>query len=62
MYEKGDRVQVQGFGGRTAVLRVWEQRERGLVLCSERSYQEALEGGELVAVGFPLADVKGKVA
>ncbi len=61
MYKKGDRVRVEGFGGRTAILRVWEERRRGLVLCSEDGYKEAVEGGELVAVGFPLTDVKGKV-
>lgn len=61
MYEKGDRVRVQGFGGRTAILRVWEQRERGLLLCSEAGYRRALEGGEVVTVGFPWSDVKEKM-
>lgn len=62
MFQKGDRVRVQGFGGRSAVLRVWEDRGKGLLLCSESSYEAALKGAELVAVGFPMADVKEKVA
>ena len=59
MYKRGDWVLVQGYGGKTGVLRVWEERDRGFLLCSERGYAEALAGGEVVAVGFPKADVKG---
>ena len=28
MYKRGDRVLVEGYGGKTAVLRVWEVRTR----------------------------------
>ncbi len=59
MYKLGDRVLVEGYGGKTAVLRVWEVRRRGLLLCSEPSFARAAEGEEVVAVGFPMADIRG---
>ena len=61
MFTKGQRVKVEGFKGRKAILRVWEDRGHGLVLCSEAGYTKATEGGELVGVGFPMSDVIGLV-
>lgn len=58
MFNRGDRVKVVGFASREAVLRVWEVKPHGLALCSEEGYKRAEAGGEVVAVGFPLADVK----
>ena len=59
MFNRGDRVRVQGYKGRQAVLRVWEDKGHGLLLCSEEGYERAMGGGELVAVGYPLDDIKG---
>jgi hypothetical protein len=60
MYKRGDRVRVEGYGGRAAVLRVWEDFGRGVSLCSEEGYERILQGGSDVAVvGFPRVDVKG---
>ncbi len=60
MYQRGDRVVVEGFGGRRAVLRVWEDRGRGLCLSSEAGYQRALAGDEgAPLVGYPRRDIKG---
>jgi len=59
MYKRGDRVLVEGYGGKTAVLRVWEVRGRGLLLCSEAGFSRAAEGEEVVAVGFPMVDIRG---
>ena len=61
MFFRGDRVRIEGFKKRTAILRVWESLDRGLLLCSEASYEQARTGGELVAVGFPMSDVKEKL-
>ena len=58
-FKRGDRVHVHGYGGRTAILRVWEQKEGGLLLCSEGAFTRAIAGGELVAVGFPMSDISG---
>ena len=59
LYRRGDQVHVEGFGGRRAMLRVWEVRGRGLVLCTEDEYHEALAVGSLrAALGFPLSDIK----
>jgi hypothetical protein len=56
--KRGDRVKVLGYGGRVAILRVWQVRARGALLCSESGYRRAVDGGELVAVGFPEADIR----
>lgn len=61
MFSRGDRVRVEGFKKRTAILRVWDSLDKGLLLCSEASYQRANNGGELVAVGFPMSDIKEKL-
>lgn len=59
MFQRGDCVEVVGFKGRRAILRVWEDKGRGLLLCSEATFRRAEQGGELVAVGFPMSDIKG---
>ena len=59
MYKHGDQVKVVGYGNREATLRVWEVKVKGLLLCSELGYHRAKNGGELVAVGFPMADIAG---
>ena len=59
MFTRGQRVRVEGYKGRKAILRVWEDKGHGLTLCSEAGYARAIEGGELVAVGFPMSDVRG---
>ena len=61
MYERGDRVRVEGFGGQTATLRVWEELGRGLVLCSEDGYERLTRGDEAPLVGFPWSNIKGLV-
>jgi len=62
MYTRGDRVLVRGFRGREAVLRVWEERGRGIVLSSESGYARALAGDDdAPLVGFPLTDVQRRV-
>jgi hypothetical protein len=58
---RGDRVQVEGFGGRTGVLRVWNCFDHGLGLCSEDGYQRLEAGRQAPVVGFPRADVRGVV-
>ena len=60
MYTKGDRVIVEGLNQRSAILRVWAVKKHGLLLCTEEGYQlgEAT-GQEPIAVGFPMADIKG---
>ncbi len=57
MYERGDQVLVQGYDGKTAVLRIWESLGRGLLLCTEEGYHRKMSGQEAPAVGFPLWDV-----
>lgn len=59
MFERGDRVLVEGVGGKRAVLRVWEVRLRGLLLCSESGYERLSAGEDAPAVGFPMGDILG---
>ena len=60
MYQRGDRVLVEGFLGRQAILRVWEDRGEGLSLTSESGFAR-LESGDQEApiVGYPCGDVRG---
>jgi hypothetical protein len=60
VYERGDQVVVSGFGGRTAVLRVWEDRGRGVLATSESGFARLLQGEEAALVGYPKEDVKGR--
>jgi hypothetical protein len=62
MYQRGDWVRVEGYGGRVAILRVWESLGGGLALCSEAGYQRMSRGEDAPEVGFPLSDVKGVVS
>lgn len=60
--ERGQQVSVHGFGGRTATLRVWEDRGRGATLCSEKGYWRLVAGDTDVAlVGFPKQDIRSVV-
>lgn len=59
MYQRGDRVIVQGLGGRTAILRVWEDRGSGVVVSSDDGYRRLMAGDDTAPqVGFPAADVR----
>ena len=61
MYQQGDRVEVEGLGGRRAVLRVWQDHGHGLTLSSEAGYVRALAGDpDAPLVGFPKRDVRGR--
>lgn len=60
MYTKGDRVLVRGFGGREAVLRVWEIRPKGVMLCTDEGFEASMRGEEAPVVGFPFCDIKGR--
>lgn len=61
MYERGEQVIVEGFGGRRAVLTVWEDRGRGLALSTADGYARLLAGDiDAPIVGFPRGDVRGR--
>jgi len=59
MFSRGDRVRVVGFGGKEGVLRVWDVRPHGLLLCTEDGYPALLAGDDAALVGFPMADIRG---
>jgi len=61
LFNRGDCVRVRGYGGKEAVLRVWEERDRGLLLCSEEGFHRMVDGGELVLVGYPMSDIAGRI-
>lgn len=62
MFNRGDQVEVKGFRGDRAVLRVWEARgDRGLLLCSESGFERLVAGSEAPLVGYPMSDVVGVV-
>ena len=56
-YQRGDREGVTGYGGRTAILRVWHDHLRGVVLTTEDGYQRLLIGCSGPLVGYPYEDV-----
>lgn len=58
-YSRGDRVRVKGYQGRVGILRVWEEKPRGLVLCSESGYRLLNAGEDAPLVGFPTEDIQG---
>ena len=60
-YKRGDSVEVQGFMGKRAVLRVWEANSDGVWLCTEKGFVELNQGYDAPVVGFPHKDVKEKV-
>lgn len=60
MYERGEQVIVEGFGGRRAVLTVWEDRGRGMALSTPDGYARLLAGEDAPIVGFPRGDVRGR--
>jgi hypothetical protein len=56
---RGDIVTVLVYGGERLRRRVWADVGRGVVVCSEAAYQQALRSGELpLVVGFPKEDVQ----
>jgi hypothetical protein len=58
MYERGQRVIVEGYNGRRAVLRVWDDRGRGVALSTEEGYKRLLAGdSDAPLVGFPRRDI-----
>ena len=59
MFKRGDKVNVEGFQGRKAVLYVWDHREAGVFLCTEEGFQSKMRGGEAPVIGFPRHDIKG---
>ena len=60
MYQRGDRVLVEGYGGRQAVLRVWEDRGAGLALTSESGFGRLKLGDpDAPIVGYPCGDIRG---
>jgi hypothetical protein len=61
MYARGDRVLVEGVGGKQAIVRVWEDRGHGIVATSDGGYARLLRGEDAPLVGFPLMDVKDLV-
>lgn len=60
MYERGERVLVEGFGGRKAILLVWEDRGRGVVATSEAGFARLSRGQDAALVGYPKQDIKGR--
>ena len=59
MYSRGERVIVEGFQGKRAVLYVWEQKERGLMLCTAEGFGHRMKGVDAPVVGYPMQDIKG---
>ena len=63
MYERGEKVIVEGHGGKRAVLVVWKDLGRGLTLSTEDGYRRLLAGdADAPQVGFPLRDVRQRVS
>ena len=59
MMNRGRRVTVKVFGGRSLKRVVWQDLGRGVLLCTPESYAQAVRGGtEPVVVGFPTEDVE----
>ena len=61
MYSRGDRVLVQGMGGKRATLVVWDERRSGLMLCTEKGFQGRIRGEDAPVVGYPYEDIMGLV-
>lgn len=56
--ERGQRVLVKSFDGRTAECRFIEQREATACVCSENEFMQAeQQGREAECIGFPVADI-----
>jgi len=55
---RGDEVTVRAFRGELLQRRVWADAGRGVLLCSESSFQRAMQSGEPpLYSGFPKEDV-----
>ena len=60
MYAKGDRVVVQGLNNKTAILRVWDVKEHGLLLCTDEGYHLGIiTGGRAHSGRVPYVRYKG---
>jgi hypothetical protein len=58
MFERGKRVLVKAYGGKQLDRIVWEDVGKGLLVTTEREYQQAIrDGTEPILVGFPKDDV-----
>ena len=56
---RGEIVKVKVLSGENVHRRVWEDAGRGVLLCTEEGYHQALQTGrEPVVVGFPREDVQ----
>lgn len=57
-YHCGDEVLLLAYRGEKLRRRVWQDFGRGVAICSEASYQEAIRTGiEPLCVGWPREDV-----
>lgn len=57
-YHRGDVVELLAYGQRHLIRRVWRDSGRGVAICSEEAYQQALASGEEPrCVGWPREDV-----
>jgi hypothetical protein len=55
---RGDEVAVRAYRGEVLRRRVWADTGRGVLLCSESSFQKAMQSGEEpLYSGFPKEDV-----
>ncbi|GEM_PF-2700820 len=59
MFKQGDRVVVQGFLQKWAILRVWRVGDKGIWCCTEDGYKRKLAGEDAPTVGYPTSDVRG---
>ena len=57
--QKGQKVDVLDFRGRQLSRRVWEDAGRGVLVCTEEGYLDAVQSDdEPPLVGFPKQDVQ----
>ena len=62
VYQRGDRVRLEGFDGRKSILRVWLIGSRNLAVCTEEEYaRSSKQGGIRTTFLIPLTAIKGKV-
>lgn len=54
---QGEMVIVRTFGGEPKILRVWEASPKKVYACSEKTFQELIEGFKPMLIGFPRDDV-----
>lgn len=55
---RGMQITIIGYRGVRKRVRVWEDADPGVLICSETEYRRALrEGDEALAAGFPKQDI-----